>query len=260
MKMIPLNATQREKSGKGPSKQTRRQGLIPGIVYGPGQQPLLVTFPEREFSTVIHGAQGEHAIVDLKIADQPKLGGPAMLKEVQHHPVRGHVIHADLMRIDLTRKITTMVPTKLEGRPIGVVDGGILEHAAREVEVTCLPTQIPDFLRADVSEIKIAHSISVAALSIPDGVELVTNRDRVLATVLIPRLVVETVAAAPVEGAEPGAVPAEGAEGAAAAAPAAGAAAPGAAGAAPAAKGAPAAGKAAPAGGKGAPPAGGRKS
>ena len=105
----------------------------------------------------------------------------------------------------------------LEGRPVGVVDGGILEHTTREVEVSCLPTAIPDFLRADVSEINIGHSIPVSSLVIPEGVELLTNPDRVLATVQVPRVVVETVVA-PVEGAEPGAVPAEG-EAAAAPAP-----------------------------------------
>jgi large subunit ribosomal protein L25 len=219
MKMITLTASSRARSGTGASRQNRRDGLVPAVVYGPGQQPVHVAFNEREFTTAIHGAQGEHAIVDLKIIDQPDLGGPTMLKEVQHHPVRGHVIHADLMRIDLKRKITTLVPTKLEGRPLGVIDGGILEHAAREVEVSCLPMAIPDFLTADVSEIKIGHSIPVSALVVPEGVEVLTNPDRVLATVLIPRVVVEALPVAAVEGAEPGAVPTEGE----AAAPAAGA-------------------------------------
>ncbi len=217
MKMISLTASSRERSGTGPSRQNRRDGRVPAVVYGPGQKPVHVTFNEREFTTAIHGAQGEHAIVDLKVSDHPDLNGPTLLKEVQHHPVRGHVIHADLMRIDLKRKITTMVPTKLEGRPIGVVDGGVLEHATREVEVSCLPTAIPDFLKADVSEIKIGHSLTIAALVVPEGIEVLTNPDRVLAVVQVPRVIVETVAA-PAEGAEPGAVPAEGE---AAAAPAA---------------------------------------
>ena len=219
MKMIPLSAVSRKKAGTGASRQNRRSGQIPAVVYGPGQGPVHVTLNEREFTSAIHGAQGEHAIVELNVTDQPELGGPTMLKEVQRHPVRGHVIHADLLRIDMTRKIVTLVPTKLEGRAAGVVEGGILEHSAREVEVSCLPTAIPDFLVVDVTELKIGHSLPVSALVVPEGVEVLTNPDRVLATVLVPRVLAAETPAAAVEGAEAGVAPAEGA--AAAGAPAA---------------------------------------
>ena len=86
MKMIPLNVSTREKSGKGVSKRARRAGLVPGVVYGPGHQPVHVTFAEREFGTVIHGAQGEHAIVDLKFSDQPDLGGPVLCGQLTGRP------------------------------------------------------------------------------------------------------------------------------------------------------------------------------
>ena len=214
MKMIPLNAVTRERSGTGASRQNRRDGLVPAVLYGLGQDPIHVTLNEKEFGIAIHGAQGEHAIVELKIADQPDQSGPAMIKEVQHHPVRGFVLHADLLRIDLSKKINTVVPTKLEGRSVGVVEGGILEHSTREVEITCLPTAIPDFLAADVTELAVGHSLSVAGLRIPDGVEVLTNPDRVLATVLVPRVTAtETPEEEAVEGevpAEEGAAPAEG--------------------------------------------------
>jgi large subunit ribosomal protein L25 len=209
MKLIPLLVTQRTASGTGAARRDRRNGLIPAVLYGPGHNPLHVTVNEREFSGVVHGVQGEHAIVDLQVADAPDLGGPAMLKEVQHDPVRGHIVHADLLRIDLTRTITTLVATRLEGRPAGVVDGGILEHTTREVEVSCLPTAIPDYLAADITNLNIGHSVPVSVLVIPEGVELLTNPERVLATILVPRVVtVEVPEVAVAEGVEGEAAPA----------------------------------------------------
>lgn len=237
MKMIPLNAHRRPKSGTGPSRRDRRAGQVPAVLYGPGAEPVHVTMNERDFLAAIHGAQGEHAIVDLTVVDQPDLGGPTMLKEVQKHPVRGHIVHADLMRIDLSRKITTLVPTKLEGRAAGIVEGGIVEHSAREVEVSCLPTAIPDFLSVDITELHIGHSLPISALVVPEGVEVLTNPERVLVTILVPRVAVVETPAAAAAGAEGAAAPAEGAAaGAEGAAPAAKGAAPAAKGAAPAGK------------------------
>jgi large subunit ribosomal protein L25 len=182
---------------------------------------LNVQINERELGRVIHGAQGEHAIVQLTIEGDGKLGGPAMIKEVQHHPVRGQVIHADLYRIDLSKKITTLVAIKLEGQAKGVVDGGIVEHTTREVEVSCLPTAVPDFLTINISDLAIGHSLHVDSLVVPEGVEVVTNPGRVVVSCLAPRAVKEETPVA-----AEGAVPAEGAAGAAAPAVGAAAAAP----------------------------------
>lgn len=221
MKIVPLTANRREKSGKGGARQARRSGFVPAVVYGQESEPLNVQINERELGRVIHGAQGEHAIVELTVEGDSKLGGPAMIKEVQHHPVRGQVIHADLYRIDLSKKITTLVAVKLEGQAKGVVDGGIVEHTTREVEISCLPTAIPDFLAINIAELAIGHSLHVESIVAPEGIEIVTNPGRVVVSCLAPRAVKEDTPAV-AEGAVP-------AEGAAAAAPAAGAAAPAAA-------------------------------
>jgi large subunit ribosomal protein L25 len=222
MKIVPLSASRREKSGKGGSRQARIAGFVPAVVYGLGIEALNVQINERELTHLIHGALGEHAIVQLTVEGEAKLSGPAMLKEVQHDPVRGQVIHADLFRIDLSKKITTMVPTRLEGQAKGVVDGGIVEHTTREVEVACLPTAVPDFLAVTISDLGIGHSLHVSALVVPEGVDVLTNPDRVLVSCLAPRTVKEEVPAAAVLA--EGAVPAEGAAAGApvAAAPAAG--------------------------------------
>jgi len=229
MKIVPLTASRRELSGKGAAGRDRRAGFVPGVVYGLGSDPLYVKINAKELGRLIHGAQGEHAIVELKVEGDAKLGGPAMLKEVQHDPVRGDVVHADLFRIDLTKKIKTLVQTKLDGQAKGVVDGGIVEHTTREVEVLCLPTAVPDFLVVKISDLGIGHSVHVRELVVPEGITVLTNPERVVASCLAPRAVKDETpdAAATAEGA---AAPAEGA-----AAPAAGAAAPAAGAAAPAA-------------------------
>jgi large subunit ribosomal protein L25 len=219
MKIVPLTASRRDKAGKGAAGRVRRTGFVPGIVYGQDIEPLCIQINTRELTKLIHGAQGEHAIVQLTIEGDSKLGGPAMLKEIQHDPIRGDVVHADLFRIDLTKKITTLVPTKLDGQAKGVVDGGIVEHTTREVEVSCLPTAVPDFLAVAISDLGIGHSVHVNQLIVPEGVEVLTNPDRVVASCLAPRAIKEETVVAPVEGA----VPAEGAA-AAGATPAAGAA------------------------------------
>lgn len=223
MKIVPLNASRRERSGKGSAGRVRRTGLVPGVVYGQGVEPITIQINAKELGRLIHGAAGEHAIVELTIEGDAKASGPAMLKEVQHHPVKGDVVHADLFRIDLTKKIKTLVPTKLDGQAKGVVDGGIVEHTTREVEVLCLPTAIPDFLVVKISELGIGHSVHVNELVVPEGIEVLTNPERVVASCLAPRAIKEETPAAAAEGA----VPAEGA-----AATAAGAAAPAAAAAA----------------------------
>jgi large subunit ribosomal protein L25 len=221
MKIVPLTASRREKSGTGGARQSRRAGFVPAVVYGQSAEPLNVQINEKELGRVIHGAQGEHAIVQLTVEGDGKLGGPAMIKEIQHHPVRGQVIHADLYRIDLSKKITTLVAVRLEGQAKGVVDGGIVEHTTREIEVSCLPTAIPDFVSINISDLAIGHSLHADAIVVPEGVAILTNLGRVVVSCLAPRAVKEETPAAAAEGA----VPAEGA-----AAPAAGAAAPAAGG------------------------------
>ncbi len=197
-----------EADGKGANHRLRKTGQVPVVLYGGNKESVSGQVNEKEFVQLIRGRGGEHAIVQLECSGQPALNSPAMLKAVQHHPIRGNVLHADFMRIRLDERIRTVVPLVLTGQPKGVVEGGIIDHQVRELEVECLALEVPEQITVDVSGLGIGDVIHVANIEIPANVTLLTETDRAVATVLAPRTMEE--AAAPAEGE---AVEGEGAEG-----------------------------------------------
>lgn len=187
-----------EADGKGANHRLRKTGQVPVVLYGGSKESVSVQVNEKEFVQLIRGRGGEHAIVQLECSSQPALNSPAMLKAVQHHPIRGNVLHADFMRIRLDERIRTVVPLVLTGQPKGVVEGGILDHQVRELEVECLALEVPEEIVVDVSGLGIGDVLHVASVDIPANVTLLTETDRAVATVLAPRTMEE--AAAPAEG------------------------------------------------------------
>ncbi len=209
MELQTLKGTTRQAGGKGAAKKMRHAGAVPAVLYGGDQGPVSLCIDVRAFDLLIHHSRGgEHAILKLDIEDKPELSTPALVKAVQHDPIKGFVMHADLLRIRLDEKIQTVVPVRLTGQAPGISEGGVLDHQLREIEVECLALEVPDEFVVDVSVLHVNDSIHVSQLAVPAGVDVVTDADRPVVAVLPPR--VEKVAA---EGAE-----AEG-EGAEAAAP-----------------------------------------
>jgi large subunit ribosomal protein L25 len=192
----------------------RRGGKIPAVLYGAAREAVIVAVDDKEFETKIGSLEGTHLIrLTSSVAD---LGGRLVLvKEVQRHPVSRRVLHADLHEVDVTAKIKLRVPLHFIGRAEGVEMGGILQPVRREIEVLCLPTEIPDFIEIDVTHLGIHDAVHISDVTAPPGVEIPFDTDEALVTVLPP--VVEEVKVA-AEG--------EPAEGAAAAAPTAEAAKP----------------------------------
>lgn len=215
MELQTLQVTAREESGKGISRRTRREGRVPVILYGGEGGNVRLSADRRTLTQVLHGKQGEHAIVQLEVEGNPGLNSPAMVKEVQHHPVRGDVLHADFMRISLEKRIKTMIAIRVEGRAIGVIEGGLMDFQSREIEIECLALDVPEYLTVDVSEMKIGDSVHVSDLEAPESVEILTPAERAVVAVHAPRVVVEEVEE--VEGEEgevvEGAEAAEGEEG-----------------------------------------------
>lgn len=191
MELQNLKVRRREAVGKGPARRTRASGDVPGVLYGGDGEPVKLSIDIRDFIHLVHGAQGEHAILQLEVEDAPDLSGPAMLKEVQHDPIRGDILHADLLRIDLKQKIHTVVPVRLEGHAIGVVEGGVLDHQCREIEVECLPMDVPEYIGIDIRGLSIGDSFHVADLHIPANVDLLTSTERAVVAVLAPRVIAE---------------------------------------------------------------------
>jgi len=189
-----------EADGKVANHRLREAGRIPVVLYGGDKEAVSGQVNEKEFVQLIRGRGGEHAIVQLECSGQPALTSPAMLKAVQHHPIRGTVLHADFMRIRLDERIRTVVPLVLTGQPKGVVEGGILDPQVRELEIECLALEVPSEITVDVSGLGIGDVIHVASIEIPGNITLITETDRAVATVLAPRTMEE--AAAEGEGAE----------------------------------------------------------
>jgi large subunit ribosomal protein L25 len=204
METIELGVIPRDRTGKGSAREMRRQGKVPAVLYGAKRDATAVAVDNKEFETKIGSIEGTHLIRLTSSAGE--LGGRLVLvKEVQRHPVSRQLLHTDLYEVDVTAKIKLRVPLHFVGRAEGVELGGILQPIRREVEVLCLPTEIPDYLEIDVSALGIHDAVHISDLKPPPGVEIPFDTDEALVTVLPP--VVEEVKVAAeaeaVEGAAP---------------------------------------------------------
>jgi large subunit ribosomal protein L25 len=185
-----LEVQEREQRGSAASRRLRRQGLIPGVLYG-RSAPRAISVPERELRRVLTGSHGLHAILDVVLAGQ-KTAHPSILKDYQQDVLRGRVSHVDLHEVRLDRLITAQVVVELVGEPAGVKEGGVLSQVTREVSVEALPMEIPEHLELDVSEMGIGDTLRLADLPAREGLTYLDDpEETVLATVTMPTRVVE---------------------------------------------------------------------
>ena len=183
-----LTAQRRPLKGGRPVTQLRREGLVPGIVYGKGTESLPVAVQQRELVKLLHSRAGEHSLVTLRLEDTTSWEKPVLVKEIQHDPVDGHILHVDFQTIVLTERLRVRVPLILKGEAVGVKqDGGILEHFLREVEVECLPTEMPASVEFDVSALKIGDAVHVRDLALPKNAKIVSDPEGVIASVQKPK-------------------------------------------------------------------------
>ena len=219
---MEFTAFPRKAEGRGANRRMRRVGKAPGVVYGGTQEPQAI---ELDHNALFHALRNEkfHAsilgmTVDGKVTK-------VLLRDVQMHPFKNEILHVDFQRVDENRKIHMKVPLHFvngEVSPAVKLNGAIVSHVTTEVDISCLPKDLPEFIEVDLAQLDVGHSIHVSALKMPAGVTVVPHKtDPVVATAVVPRAQVETeeetAAAAGAEGAA--AAPAEGAG----AAPAAGA-------------------------------------
>lgn len=184
-----LTVRRRDGLGSRRSRRLRHQGVVPGIVYGQNAEPLPVSIDSRELIKLLHAKTGEHALITLRLADGGAWEKPALMHAVQHHPVDGHILHVDFHTIVLTERLRVRVPVVLKGEAVGVKqEGGILEHFLRDVEVECLPTEIPAHVEFDVSSLKIGDTIHVRDLAPPKNAKITSEPDGVIASVQTPKV------------------------------------------------------------------------
>jgi len=208
LETLEIQVNTRQPGTKHQARRLRREGKIPAILYGPKVQPVPLELNKKEFSTRVAGLEGSH-LVRLKSASTTLADKVALVKAMQYHPISGEVIHADFYEVDLTAKIQVAVPLHFVGKAAGVVRGGILQPIVREIQVECLPLDIPEFFNVEVSALDIGDSIHIEELPMPEGVTAVFESDFALVTVATPTVEETPIAtAATTEGTVP-AVPEE---------------------------------------------------
>jgi large subunit ribosomal protein L25 len=186
-----LVVTQREKRGSAESRRLRKEGIVPGVLYGNGE-PVAISVTERELRRALTGASGLHSILDVEIDGKGETHA-SILKEYQVDPVRGGVTHVDLHEVRLDRTIQASVSVNLIGGDDapGVREGGVLSQPLREVTVEALPLEIPEHLELDVSGMEIGGTLRISDLTAPEGTTLLDDSEMVVATVTAPTKVVE---------------------------------------------------------------------
>jgi large subunit ribosomal protein L25 len=198
-----LKAAMRTETGKGAMRRLRRDGRIPAVVYGRGEEtrPLSVDAHDFEMLTKQHSL--DTTIVELSIEGAGRKGGKlrTLIAEVQNHPYKPQVLHVDFQQIHAGERVTVQVPIRLQGTAAGVRAGGVLQHVLHDVELECAVEEIPEALEVDVSALEIGDSVHVYDLSVPENVELLVDAERTVCTVAPPTVLevpeVEEAAAEP---------------------------------------------------------------
>lgn len=203
MEKIVLKAEVRKDTGKRVAKDLRLNGLVPANVYKAGKGATSLQVAVGDLSDVLHTKAGENVIITLKVSGE---GSPkdktVVIKEIQREPIKNRILHIDFNEISLTEAIKVNVPLVSHGEPVGVkVDGGVLEHVMRELQVECLPTAIPEKLEVEVSELKIGDSVFVKNIKAPEGVKILNDGELIVMIVKPPKIEVpkEEVAEGAVE-------------------------------------------------------------
>jgi large subunit ribosomal protein L25 len=188
---VTLEVRKRERRGSADARRLRKEGFIPGVLYGKGKQSYAICVPERELRRVLTGPGGLNAILDLVLEGQ-QTRHASILKEYQQDPLRGHISHVDFHEVRLDQPIHAAVVVHLVGEPAGAKEGGVLSQVQREINVEALPMEIPEHLELDVSGMGIGDTLRVTDLAAIDGVTFLDDpEETVLATVTLPTREVE---------------------------------------------------------------------
>jgi large subunit ribosomal protein L25 len=224
MEIQQLRVNHRSEQGKGPARQLRRKGWIPGVVYGKGAQTVSVEIDPQGLLKALSTATGRNTFMRLTGNEEALLKDKVVLaKDLQFHPVQRRLIHADLYEVNMAVAIEVQIPIVLTGKPEIMPEGTILQQERRQLSIRCLPDRIPNKIELDVSQLKVGESLHVRDLKLLDGVTALDDAGFTVVSIVTLKIEVEAAPAAeavpaegevPVEGAVPaeGAAPAEGAE------------------------------------------------
>ncbi len=193
MEKIELQATVRKSVGNGPARVLRRAGQIPAVLYGRKIEPVLLSVNTKDLEQILKKGSYGQVILNLVIQNGKKVTKPAIIKELQTHPVSGNLIHIDFYEVDMKRQIKVMIPVVTTGKAVGIEEGGLLNIVRRELEVFCLPGDIPEAIEIDISELGIGDSIHLEDVPLGENVEVATDVNFTVVTVLSPKVEEEVV-------------------------------------------------------------------
>jgi large subunit ribosomal protein L25 len=192
MDTVQLDGRARNKKGKGASRKLRSMGSLPAIFYGPEAEPVMLSIDYKEFIKSLKGRPAENVIFDLRIDSNGKgQSKQVMIKELQRDPVTRDCLHIDFCEISMGKEIEANILLQLINTPIGVTNGGLLEHIRRELSVVCLPRDLVDAIDIDVSGLDIGDSLHVRDITLPPGLRSTEDEDLTIATVVAPTITAE---------------------------------------------------------------------
>ena len=199
-----LSVTARENSGKGVARSLRREGRVPAVIYGHGREPKSLSINTRDLEKLLEHISAENTVIDL---DLDGTSSRTLIREIQRHPFKRQILHVDFQALVAGEKVTVNIPIVLNGIPEGVrLEGGVLDQTLRELEIEVDPSDIPDHVEIDVTNMVIGDSLHVSDIKLPAGVKVLDDPETSVAVLAAPRAVIEEAPAVEaVEGAAEGA-------------------------------------------------------
>ena len=177
MKSLALSASPRTQTRRKGARKIRSSGRIPAIIYGRHNPPQNLEIDSKQFDELVHKAHTEIILVDLTVEGDAKPSRLALVQDVQHHPLSGHILHVDLHEVKADEKVSIEVPVEAVGVPDGVKNGGgTLEHVRFRVRVRCLPKDLPEQINVDVTNLKVGETLHIGEISAPAGVEILGDK------------------------------------------------------------------------------------
>src|SRR4030067_3587325 len=184
MQKVVIKAERRAEIGKGGARSLRRHGMMPAVLYAAGTStPIKVL--SKEVTKLMASGGGEHALIAIELSEDKK-DHWALIKDYQLDPIRNELLHVDFLEISLEKKIKITTPVIITKEPMGIKKGGILHQQLREIEIECLPAEIPHGIEVDASAIDIGHSVHVSDLAVKEGIKILSNPQDVILTVTAP--------------------------------------------------------------------------
>jgi len=184
MDEVTLNAERGRATGKGAARRLRRDGKVPGTVYGLQSEPVSVAVSDRELGHILHGPGGINTLIDLKIDGNAEL---VLARQVQRHPVRHSLVHVDFVRVRRDTLVSAEVPIHLVGEAPGVKDGGVLDQELFSLTIEAKPADIPNSIEVDVSKLEMGGHIRLHEVVLPRGVTTAIDLEELVAQVMVPR-------------------------------------------------------------------------